>query len=366
MRVMGLLMVGLAVPSPIAWAQMDPAILERDPILALTIEAAVKADPDLQKDLELRGMVEQLAKDCLTDPRARAEITYEVGQVRAEGGAEKVISKDVLTAVRSETSTTFASREADMRKALEAMPANSTERKMAELNMEHGRAVMEAYAKGEASPPPPREMVAHAQEMFKEWSEKSGASPREIEMAKFSMERFASGEMAMGGGGFGPGHGGELGGPAGGMPSAEQMQQMVASGQMTSEQMKMAQEYMAHGPEAFGPGPVEMGGFGGSAPIEQAQFDKWVAEGNVSPEHQAAAQKEFEVYREKIESQVYDTNQTKTYDTNNPPPGGGSPTPEGPHTKVSEVGGLGQWDGADADTLPDHTHPIGAAPHSGP
>ena len=234
----GLVIIGLTTPSPIVWAQVDAAVMERDPILASTIEAATRADPDLQKDSELRVTVEQLTKDCLTNPQARAEIAHEVGQVRAEGGVEKVIAKDVLTAVRGEASTTFASREADLRKALEALPAGSTERKMAELSMEHGKQVMEAYAKGEASPPPPREMIAHAQEMFKEWAEKSGASQREVEMAKFAMERFASGEKMgpMGPGGMtGPGH--EMG-----PPSDAQLKAMVDTGKISTEQYNQMQK----------------------------------------------------------------------------------------------------------------------------
>lgn len=307
------LIAGLAVQaSPVVWAQFEPVVVERDPILAATVEAAVKADPDLQRDAELRNTVEQLTKDCLTDPRARAEVASEVDHVRAEGGAEKVIGKEVLTAVRAEASNTFAAREADIRKGLEALPVNSTERKMAELSIEHSKQVMEAYAKGEAAPPPPREMVAHAGEMFKEWAEKSGASQQDIDMAKYALEKFSHGEMAgpMGPGGFGPGQGMEMGPPSdqqlkamadAGTISPEKLAQMQKdkaaweSGDQTTREAMM-QKYAGEAFQQGSEGGFHQGfeGFGGPTGNEnQGQgvaprdaFERWAAaEGhNVSPE----------------------------------------------------------------------------------
>lgn len=362
---MALVALGLAMQgSPIAWAQLETV----DPALYAAVEALVTHDPAVANDPELTALCREVAEATVLDPRERAAVTREVMELHREGvDLNTVVPPEVREAAREQ----FEKMQGQAREQLDALRASDPEaaREM-ELMMREGEQCMRAFESGERYVPS-TEMVEHAKEMFSDWKEDmiaQGASPEYVARAESEFTQWSSGEaMEM----MGPGH--EMMGPGGEMPSLEQMEAMVASGQMTPEQLEMAKNYMEQGGmEHFGPGPME--GFGpgpmeafGPGPTEYQgmnpteAFEHWAA-----TEGQSLDPAQVEQYREMAEhyqppESNYTPPETPEYV---PPPSGGA---EGPHTLVQDnpPGQPDGWDGGDADTLPDHPHPEGMAPHSG-
>ncbi len=341
--------------SPVAWAQLETV----DPALYAAVEALIAADPEVANDPELAQLCRNVAEATVLDPRERAAVTQEVASLQREGvDLSTVIPTEVREAAREE----FNRVQGQMREQLENLRATDPQaaREM-ELSIREGERCMLAFESGERYVPS-AEMVAHAEGMFHEWESDMvarGAPAEYVERARFEFARWSGGEMEMmGPGGVmgGPGPGGELGHPGagpGGMPSLDQMEQMVSSGQMTPEQLQMAKDYMANsqefmashpGYEVFGPnaqgdggppqgmtfegygsGPME--GFGGPGPMEgfgsgpmeyefqspMEAFAQWeAAEGqNVSPELLEQYREMAEQYQPPatVENQNYDNQQ---------------------------------------------------------
>ena len=356
-----LVALGLALQgSSIAWAQLEMA----DPALYAAVEALVTSDPAVANDPELAALCREVAEATVLDPRERSAVTREVMEMHREGvDLSTVVPPEVREAAREQ----FEKVQGQMREQLDALRASDPEaaREM-ELMMREGEQCMLAFESGERYTPS-SEMVEHAKEMFSDWetdARANGASEEYLERARGEFALWSSGEaMEM----MGPGH--EMMGPGapGEMPSLEQMEAMVASGQMTPEQLEMAKQYGEQGGmEHFGPGPME--GFGpgpmetfGASPMEH--FNDWAATAgeNISPEQMEQYHEMAEQYQREFENQNYDNTQLQQFDQNSPPP----PPPEGPHTLVQDnpPGQPDGWDSGDADNLVDHMHPEGTAPH---
>ena len=285
----GLLIVGLAFQaSPIVWAQLQ----EVDPALDAAVSALVAHDPEVASDPELAQLCRQVAESTVLDPRERAAVTSEVAAIHREGiDINTVIPTEVREAAREE----FAKVQGQMKEQLETLRATDPEKaKEIELMMREGEQCMRAFETGERYVPS-AEMVAHAEGMFKDWESDAiahGTPPEFVERARMEFASWSSGEMGsmMGG----PGH--EMMGPGGpghegGMPSLDQMEQMVAGGQMTPEQLQMAKDYMDHGQQ-----------------MEQ--------------QYRELGQQMEQQYREMYtpENQTYDTKQQQQFDLTQPPP----------------------------------------------
>ncbi|HLD78065.1 MAG TPA: hypothetical protein VJB16_03470, partial [archaeon] len=316
---MALVALGLAMQgSPIAWAQLETA----DPALHAAVEALVAHDPDIAGNPELAELCREVAEAAMVDPAERAAVTREVIALHQEGvDLNTVVPPEVREAAREQ----FEKIQGQMREQLESLRASDpgAAREM-ELMMREGEQCMRAFESGEPYTPSP-DMVEHAREMFGSWKEDmlaQGASPEYVARAESEFTRWSSGEaMEM----MGPGP--EMMGPGGEMPSLEQMETMVASGQMTPEQLEMAKNYMEQGGmEHFGPGPME--GFGpgpmeafGPNPMEA--FEQFAANAGeyVSPEQMEQYREMAEQYQTEFENQNYDNTQYQNFEQQNPQPG---------------------------------------------
>src|SRR3989338_885426 len=219
-------LVVLQAPS-LAWAQLETV----DPALHAAVEALVAHDPEIVNDPELAELCRTVAEATVVDPRERAAVTNEVIALQREGvDVSTVIPTEVREAAREQ----WTQVQGQMREQLETLRAADPQRAQeVELMMQEGERQMLAFESGEHYTPSP-EMVAHAETMMHEWESDmvaNGAPPEFIERAREEFARWSSGEMNEMMGMMGPGH--EMGGPGpGGMPSVEQMEQMVANGQM--------------------------------------------------------------------------------------------------------------------------------------
>ena len=256
----GLVIGGLVVPSPIAWAQLADV----DPVLHLAVEALVASDPEVASNSELAGLVRQIAEDCVLDPRERAAVTQEVIALQREGVD---ITTVIPEAVRDTARERFTQVQGDKQKELERLRSTDPEKaKEVELMMREGERQMQAFESGERYTPS-AEMMEHARDMFGDWKESmlsQGAPPEMVARAEYEFTRWTSGtEMAFGG----PGH--EMMGGHGGPPSVEQMQAMG----MTADQIQAAtaqQQYIEMGSSGHMPTLEQMQAMGMSA--EQIQM----------------------------------------------------------------------------------------------
>ena len=366
----------------IAWAQPTPTSSEGllddvDPALHAAVQALIAHDPDIANNPELADLVRQVAEATVLDPRERAAVTNEVVAMHQEGiGADAVIPQEVRDAAREE----FAKVQTQMQEQLETLRASDPEAAHEmELKMQEGERAMQAFESGERYIPSP-EMVAHAEGMFRDWESDMVAqgAPQELldrartEFAMWSeggvMDHLFAGPAQ--GDEMTPGRGMEGGpGQAGGMPSPEQLQAMVDSGQMTPEQFEMAKTYMEQGTEGFGPNPgVEQYAQGPSgseyqgSPMEM--FNEWsAAEGqNVSPGQMEQYREMAEQYQQELaqnqpENQNYDNLQQQQFDQSQPPSSEAL-------VAVHDHDGDGTSDEYHYDTngdgVADHAHP---APH---
>lgn len=372
-----LLMGGLSwqVP-PMAWAQLADV----DPALHAAVEALIAKDPVVAADPELASLCRDIAEATITDPRERAAVTNEVIALQREGvEAASIIPQEVREAAREQ----FTAVQGQMREQLETLRTTDPEKaKEMELMMREGERQMEAFSRGEQYTPS-TEMVEHAKDMFKEWKEtalEQGASPEMLARAEMEFSRWSGGEMTgmMGG----PGH--EAGGSGGGMPSPEQMEAMVAAGQMTPEQFEMAKAYGAD-PEKFmathpgydvlGPDAVGSGGpLGGTwegGPQEGTYgptdaFEHWAAENpNISPEQMEQYREMAEQYQYEPptppENGTYDNLQSQNFDNTNPLPGGNPPPQPEVLVATHDHDSNGSPDefhyDTNSDGIADHAHP---------
>ena len=118
----------------------------------------------------------------------------------------------------------------------------------------------------------------------------------------------------------------EVGGP-GEMPNLEQMEAMVASGQMTPEQLEMAKEYMQGGMEHMGPGGFEPMGPGGMemqgmSPMEAFEQMAGAMGEYATPEQMEQYREMAETYQKEFENQNYDNTQFQQFENFQPTPGG--------------------------------------------
>ena len=371
---------------PLVWAQ-EPLLNKGqlddvDPALHAAVQALIANDPEVAKDPELADVVRQVAEATVLDPRERAAVTNEVVAMHREGvDVDTVIPQEVRDAAREE----FAKVQTQMQEQLETLRASDPDaaREM-ELKMQEGERAIQAFERGEEYTPSP-EMVTHAEEMFHDWEADMVAqgAPQEVldrartEFAMWSeggvMDHLLAGPAQ--GGETAPGQGGEGSpGAGGGMPSPEQLQAMVDSGQMSPEQFEMAKTYMEQGTEGFGRGPGEFEqyaqGPSGSeyqgSPMEM--FHEWSAtEGqNVSPEQleqyrEMAEQYQQEFEQNQPENQNYDNLQQQQFDQSQPPPGGTPPPPPEVLVAVHDHDSDGIPDEYHYDTngdgVADHAHP---------
>ncbi len=248
------LVVGLSLQAPpMAWAQLR----EVDPALDAAVEALILHDPAMVSDPELAQLCRQVAESTVENPRERAAVIGEAAALMREGID---LSTVIPTEVREAARERFAAVQGQMREQLETLRTTDPEKaKEVELMMREGERQMEAFTRGEHYVPSP-EMMEHAREMFGDWKEAmmgQGAPPEMLARAEMEFTQWSGGEML---GTMGPGH--EFGGPAGGMPSPEQMEAMVAAG-MTPERFMSGGMTWEGGPhegmnfEAYGPGPME-------------------------------------------------------------------------------------------------------------
>jgi hypothetical protein len=348
-------LVVLQVPSSV-WAQLETV----DPALHAAVEALIANDPTIANDSELAEICRQVAEATVLDPAERAAVTSEVVALHREGvDVGTVIPTEVREAAREQ----FNQVQGQMREQLETLRATDPQRAQeVELMLQEGERCMLAFESGEPYTPSP-EMVAHAEGMMREWESEmlaNGAPPEYIERAREEFARWSSGEMTEMMEMMGPGH--EMGGP-GGMPSLEQMEQMVANGQMTPEQFQMAQEYMQGGFEAFGP----MGGFESYQAGMEAyhagmeygqmmeQYGAMMEQYGQMMEHQYMEQ--YQMEQQYFENQNYDNLQQQQFENVQQ------------HVLISEhriANGdghdEGHWDG-NGDMIADHTHPLGTTSH---
>ena len=310
----GILVIGLSVASsPIAWAQLETA----DPVLHAAVEALVAHDPAVASDPELAELCRQIAEATVVDPAERAAVTSEVVALHRE---EVDLSTVIPTEVREAAREQFTQVQGQMREQLETLRATDPEAaRELELMMREGELSMLAFESGEQYVPS-AEMVTHAQEMFNEWEAGSLAQgvPQEyIERARTEFAMWSSGEMQemM----TNPGY--EMAGP-GGAPSLEHMEAMVAAGQMTQEQLQMAQEYMQAGGFEVGPGTFESyapsGGSEHLSPMEAFAAFEATAGSTVSPElmeqyHEMAVQYENQNYDNQQATAAATSTTTETF-----------------------------------------------------
>ncbi|MBI3320993.1 MAG: hypothetical protein HYZ91_01850 [Candidatus Omnitrophica bacterium] len=373
----GLVVAGLTCPAlPIAWAQLEDV----DPALHAAVEALVKQDPEVAQNPELAQICRNVAEATVLDPRERAAVTREVVELHREGvNVNDVIPKEVREAVREE----FTRVQGQMREQLDGLRASDPGKaREMELSIREGERCMQAFEQGERYVPSP-EMVSHAEGMMREWETDAiahGAPPEFVEQARAEFARWSmSGETSFGGMTGGPG---EMGGGPGGMPSLEQMEQMVANGQMTPEQLQMAKDYTQGGFEHMGPGPGAFESYGPSGGNMEAYgpgadahmsspteaFEKWAS----SPEAQYVSREQLEQYREmaeqgqkdqmqrEFENQTYDNKQQQQYDQSQPPPSGevlvaihDHTSPGGPPDGIPDEY---HYD-VNGDGIADHAHP---------
>lgn len=377
----GALVAGLIlqIAPRVAWAQLA----EVDPALSAAVESLIKNDPIVANDQELAQLCRQVAEATVVDPRERAAVTTEVVTMHREGvDISALVPSEVREAAREE----FARLQGQMTEKLETLRTADPEKaREVELMMREGEQCMLAFEQGERYVPS-QEMVAHAEGMFHEWEADAvsrGASPEFVERARteFTMWSAGGGEMmeAMMAGG-GPSQMGEFGSEPGHMPTTEQMQAMMDSGQMTPEQLQMAKDFMQHGGfEGMPQGSEGMvhgfeggfsaagSGFEANAPtFEQLQHDF----GNFAPTEQQyheivqQAEQQFHEQLEQYqpENQNYDTLQQQQFDQVQPPPGG-SPPPPPPEALVAihDHDSNGSPDeyhyDTNSDGLADHAHP---------
>jgi hypothetical protein len=229
---------------------------EVDPALHAAVEALIQHDPAVSNDPELAAIVRDVAEATVHDPVERAVVTREVVELQREGiDVRSVIPPEVREAARDG----FQEVRGQMEARIEVLRATDPEaaREM-ELRMNEGDRVMRAFEAGERYMPSP-EIVQHAREMFRDWETQaiaSGASDRDLMMARAGLESFYRGEMMgpggpgtggpMGfelGGGPGPfGPGPEGGAPMMGPPSQEQLQAAVDAGQISQAEFTRAME----------------------------------------------------------------------------------------------------------------------------
>jgi len=322
----GVVAVGLVVlqgPS-LAWAQLEMV----DPALHAAVEALVAHDPEIVNNPELAELCRTVAEATVFDPAERAAVTNEVIALQREGvDLSTVIPTEVREAAREQ----WTQVQSQMREQLETLRATDpTAAREMELMMREGERCMLAFESGEHYTPS-AEMVSHAEGMMREWASDmlaQGAPPEYVDRARQEFAAWSSGEMV------GPG--------PGGMPSLEQMEQMVANGQMTPEQLQMATEYMQGGFESYHAGmEAYHAGMEYGQVMEQQYLEQYATEYNYTPP----------------ENLNYDNLQQQQFDNFQQPPG--------PHTLVQDnpPGQDDGWDGGDADNLVDHFHPDGTAPH---
>ncbi len=342
-----LVVVGLTFQAaPIAWAQLETV----DPMLNAAVEALVTTDPEVVGDPELATLCRDIAEATVLDPRERAAITREVIELHRAGvDLSTIVSPEVREAAREQ----FAQVQGQMRERLETLRATDPEKaREIELMMREGERQMAAFESGERYVPS-QEMVAHAETMMREWESEmiaQGAPPEFVERARQEFAMWSGGEMEgmMGG----PGH--EMGPGPGGMPSVEQMEQMVAAGQMTPEQLQMAKEYMQGGFESYQTGmeayhtgmesyqagmEAYQAGMEYGQMMEQQYMEQYAAEYNFTPP----------------ENMNYDNLQQQQFDQFQPPPGGEVLVATHDHD-LDIVPDEYHYD-VNADGIADHAHP---------
>jgi len=291
--------LGLAVPAPVVvWAQLADV----DPALHAAVEALVTSDPEVASNPELGELCRTVAEATILDPAERAAVTREVVALHREGvDVNTVIPQGVRDAARTQFTEWQGRAQAELETLRATNPELARER---ELFLREGDRAMRAFESGERYTPS-TEMVAHAEGMMREWEQDAlahGASPEMIERAREEFARWSSGEMAQMMEAMGPGH--EMMGPGGPgeMPSLEQMEAMVAGGQMTPEQLQMAKEYMQGGFEHFGPAGFES---------YQAGMESYQA--GMEAYH-AGMEQQYMEYTQ-VENLNYDTQQQQTFET---------------------------------------------------
>lgn len=222
-----LLVAGLVLPSPVAWAQLATV----DPALAASVDALVANDPELTGDPELAELCRTVAEATVLDPRERAAVTREAAELVRQGtDLSEVIPDEVRQAAREQ----FVQMQGDLQEKLETLRATDPEAaRELELMMREGEAQMRAFENG-GEYIPSTEMVAHAQETFGEWKDvmlEQGVpadlvARAEAEFAQWSGGGMSFSDMVQ----AGPGD--EMQGP----PTAEHLQQMASEGQISQEQ----------------------------------------------------------------------------------------------------------------------------------
>jgi hypothetical protein len=287
-----------------------------DPALAAAVEALIEHDPTVASDPELAELCRQVAEATVVDPAERAAVTSEVIALQREGvELSTVIPQEVRNAAREE----LAQVQSQMQERLETLRTTDPEAaRELELMIREGEQCLLAFESGEQYVPS-TEMVAHAQQMFNEWEAGAlaeGAPQAYIDRARTEFALWSSGEMHE----FMVGPGPEMLGP-GGTPSLEHMEAMVAAGQMTPEQLQMAQEYMQSGAfeqfgpggyEHVGPGTFEMyapSGYEQLSPMEAFQAFEAAAGSFVSPEAIEQYREMAVQYQAEFENHFYDSNQ---------------------------------------------------------
>ena len=344
MRAVFLTMAIVLASSPLVWAQLpgQGVLDDTDPALYASVQALIAHDPDIANNPELADLVRQVAEATALDPRERSAITHEVFQMHQEGvDVNTVIPSDVREAAREE----FAKMQGQMQEQLETLRATDPEAAQElELMMREGELQMQAFESGEHYTPSP-EMVAHAEGMMHEWESDmiaQGAPPEYIEQAHQEFAMWSSGEI----GGMLGGLGQEVGGP-GGMPTPEQMQAMVDSGQMTPEQLQMAKDYMQAGSEAYQAGmeTYQAGMESYQAGMEAYQTGMEAYQAGMEY-GQVMEQQYIEQYAP--ENQNYDNLQQQQFDQSQPPP---------TEYKIRENTHIADHDG-DPFTLESHQHEI--------
>jgi hypothetical protein len=335
-----LVVMGLIVQTaPAAWAQLETV----DPALHAAVEAMVMHDPALLNDPELAELCRDVAEATILDPRERAAVTYEAAQLEREGvNLETLVPEEVRDAAREQ----FTRVQGELQAQLETLRATDPEAaRELELTMREGEQCMLAFERGEQYVPS-AEMVAHAEEMFREWETDMSARGVPAEVLERAREEFTqwSGGEHMAYEGMGAGH--EM--PAGGF-QMEGWESAFAGYEGPIDGMEHVNF------EAYGSSPMEA-------------FEAWAAtEGSsFSAEEMEHFREMADMYQSEFENQNYDSAQSTTFDSMSSPSPSPSPT-EGPHTQVGfDPGPNENWDGNDADSLPDHMHPDGTAPHNGP
>lgn len=372
---------GLAVPSPIAWAQLSAECQNWDPMLAAVYDGA-QAGTEPLFTAEEAAIAEALIETSRTDPGTVAVVTETVKEIHAEGGVETVLSPEVLGSVRAQGATALATQEASAREALKTLPAGSEERKAMEAALNYGEQVRQAWEQGAAPPKPSDELVKFAMDQYTEWKEQAtafGVSELELRAAELCMKNFAEGNLFGGTEGVGPG----------GPPSEEQMRSMG----MSETDIARAKEFMTHAGMEYGVGPggsmpyegaatfsheayasameamyVSGGEFGqlaggweamaGSA-AHGAGFEAFMATGSMETAYAAGAAAAHEVITQQVGELVQQYQQTQTQ---NQAEQAQAHTLVSTHTLETDGHAEGHWDG-NGDGIADHTHPPGTAPH---